>query len=126
MDGAAASHAINDVPAIRGSDVLKEDCSTIVAANFVGFKPFFTNMGFPENDGYSWRLVGRKTKGAHKYQCVDCNFVMKRKFQTKKKLRQKRGNIRHELIGVFNEVVQGEDCRPKIGKCCLTYFHLKE
>ena len=38
LDGAAASQVINDVmddvPAIRSSDVLKEDCSTIV-----GFKP---------------------------------------------------------------------------------------
>ena len=83
-------------------------------------------MGFPENDGFSWRLVGRKTKGAHKYQFVGCNLATKRKFQTKKKLRLKRGNIRHEPMGVLYEVAHGEDCRPKIENLCLTYFHLKK
>ena len=95
---------------------------SMVSAEFCGMKSFLSSKGYPANDGYCWKTLSRKAKGAIRYHCMSCKMATKKKFQTKNKTRQKRGKIQFEPMEILYEVAHGAVCKPLISNICHNAF----
>ena len=87
----SSSHSVAAPTKPPSPQVVHQNKIKLIQPNYIGIKSFLTGIGFPENDGFPWKLIyGRKAKGARHFICSHENCTaLKHVFKTKAEARKK-------------------------------------